>query len=351
MSSIEDQIKEAELRKLRAEEAKINSEKAKIDSERDELDKPFHKKLRFIQVVIAGIVGGIAILGVFKTIIEPTFKKDIIKKEAEIAERELDIANQKRIVFALNDSNETAKSDIRNLEKQNQSILDSIELVKKENLFHLNRIDKLRDEEEKLRGGIGKLEIESQERLDRQINYNEMRFIPVESISECTIDCKTIGVDSSYYLVPKVWVEEKDDFNKKFLDISLSLSTNLPSHINFLGSDKNSIVERASVSIYIFPFQINSLKELDNSSETTDFVEIPITSVNKPGIDWRKGEAKIYWKDLELHIARAYKVNKQVSIVLKMDFQMRYNRVPGTPLCDDQECAFYLLNVEKITSN
>lgn len=137
---IEAQIKEAELNKLLAEEQKINSEKLKLDYERKQLEEPFYKRFQFIQILIAGVLGGLAFWGVLQSIIEPLYKRDIIQQE-------LNIAKQEKYVFALQDSISKKQDSIsRNrlkislLEEKIAYSLDSIKVVKNENEKLLSEI-------------------------------------------------------------------------------------------------------------------------------------------------------------------------------------------------------------------
>ncbi|WP_203296545.1 OmpA family protein [Luteirhabdus pelagi] len=123
---IDHQIKEAELRKAYAEEQKINSERRKIDLERHELQRPYFKRMKFVQLVIGAVIGGIAFLGVLQTIIEPTYKRDIIQKE-------LKIAKQEKELFLLNEN-------VAKLITVNDSILDSIQKVRVKNERFLAQI-------------------------------------------------------------------------------------------------------------------------------------------------------------------------------------------------------------------
>lgn len=91
MPKIDEEIRAAELKRIIAEEQKIISEKSKIDIERKQLEKPFYKRFQFVQFLIAGVVGGLAFLGVLQTIIEPSYKRDIIQKELEIAKKEMQV--------------------------------------------------------------------------------------------------------------------------------------------------------------------------------------------------------------------------------------------------------------------
>jgi outer membrane protein OmpA-like peptidoglycan-associated protein len=137
---IEAQIKEAELNKLLAEEQKINSEKLKLDYERKQLEEPFYKRFQFIQILIAGVLGGLAFLGVLQSIIEPLYKRDIIREE-------LKVAKQEKYVSALEDSISIKKDSIsRNrllisfLEEKIAYSLDSIKIIKNENEKLLSEI-------------------------------------------------------------------------------------------------------------------------------------------------------------------------------------------------------------------
>jgi len=137
---LEAQIKEAELNKLLAEEQKINSEKLKLDYERKQLEEPFYKRFQFIQILIAGVLGGLAFWGVLQSIIEPLYKRDIIQQE-------LNIAKQEKYVFALQDSISKKQDSIsRNrlkislLEEKIAYSLDSIKVVKNENEKLLSEI-------------------------------------------------------------------------------------------------------------------------------------------------------------------------------------------------------------------
>ena len=140
IKDIEAQIKEAELNKLLAEEQKINSEKLKLDYERKQLEEPFYKRFQFIQILIAGVLGGLAFWGVLQSIIEPLYKRDIIQQE-------LNIAKQEKYVFALQDSISKKQDSIsRNrlkislLEEKIAYSLDSIKVVKNENEKLLSEI-------------------------------------------------------------------------------------------------------------------------------------------------------------------------------------------------------------------
>lgn len=125
-NDLENKIKEAELRKIEAEEQKAQSEKRKIDIESQQLERPFYKRMHFIQIVIGGVLGGLAFLGVLQNIIEPAYKRDIIYKE-------LKIANQEKELHQLKDS-------VSGLIQENEVILDSISKVKAENVALLKEI-------------------------------------------------------------------------------------------------------------------------------------------------------------------------------------------------------------------
>ena len=127
---IDIQIKNAELKRIIAEADKSEAEKKKIDIERIELEKPLYKKLRFLQAIIAGIVGGLALLGVFQGIIEPTYKKDIIEKELEIAQSKKTIYSLKDSIQQAKDSIKQSEISIKEIKEKNKIILDSIGIEK-----------------------------------------------------------------------------------------------------------------------------------------------------------------------------------------------------------------------------
>ncbi|GGG36957.1 hypothetical protein GCM10011344_42270 [Dokdonia pacifica] len=145
----ENKIKQAELEKLIAEIEQSKAETRKIEFDREQLERPFYKKSSFVKTIIAGLVGGIAILGVFNNVIEPTYKKDIIKSQLKIAEKEKENAENKKMNSILNDSIQIAEKSIDSLQKRNNSILSQIEKQKEEIEYHeannLKLIDAIKD--------------------------------------------------------------------------------------------------------------------------------------------------------------------------------------------------------------
>lgn len=177
--SFEDKIKQAELDKLIAETELARSERNRIDSEKEQAEKPFYVKLNFLKTVIAGFVGGLAILGVFQNIIEPTYKKDIIQKELEIALKE-------KLIFELNDSVQSAKDSIQNLNLRNTEVLAKIESKTAENS---RLIDSLNGYDEKLKSRERNILLQKRrtfEIINDQLKYlknlNKENAIHVQSI-------------------------------------------------------------------------------------------------------------------------------------------------------------------------
>jgi outer membrane protein OmpA-like peptidoglycan-associated protein len=115
-----------EQEKLRAEIELILAQKRKTDLEREQLEKEaskeWHQKERNIQAIIAGIIAVPTFVFFFTYIIEPSFKKDIIAAELELAIKDSTLAQSAR-------ENEITSKSLKREQLRVSSKEDSLELA------------------------------------------------------------------------------------------------------------------------------------------------------------------------------------------------------------------------------
>ncbi len=229
----EDKIKQAELDKLIADIEKSKVETKKISKEREQFEKPFYKRLSFVKTIMTGIIGGIAIVSVFRSVIEPTYKKDIIKSELEIAIKE-------KKNFELNDSIQLVKKDIIKQKKRTIEIIDNqlqhLRSLNKENsilvqsiYFDHNKADLSQDQEKQLSTILKLLSENNNSNFKIEINgyaYSKGTEEDNEKLSKkriSTVQGYLIanGLSSSRMSVIGVGESNKDQLKIEKLDIEI----------------------------------------------------------------------------------------------------------------------------------